>query len=115
MQEVQPDATSFMLFGKKQVDELRWVTMPHPGKFKVHLLSLPSANWQLIGITPLTEEQAGMVMESIDFQMDTYFKDYLSKESGPFGMYTATESFTSLLTANNIGTTKRWVVLFSQD
>ena len=81
-------------------------------------VELPPANWQLIGVTPLTEEQAGMVVEyseMAELGIDDHAGGYVDYVKGYWGLNTATESFTSLLTANNIDQSKRWVVLFTND
>lgn len=92
--------------------------------------SIPPGNWQLLGITPLIEEQAARVVERIHVEIapnpandmggsyDYAYVDYERRGDyagwgGDAGAYRkAIESFHSLLTDNGVDVSKRWAVLF---
>ncbi len=78
---------------------------------------LPPGSWHLVGITPLTEEQAGEVVECVGFEPyighgGTYiYKNY--KESNK-GCWTSIESMETMMLANNIDKNKRYAFLISR-
>lgn len=63
------------------------------------IIWVPWGSWELIGTTPLTEEQAGMVVELSDGCKMSY-RRYGEEPWRVTG--SSTESFASLLTAHNI-------------
>lgn len=62
---------------------------------------LPSGNWQILGrANEITEEQAKEIVKCTG---KTIYKDYANSYMGlSMSVFTALESFQSLLTANNI-------------
>lgn len=74
---------------------------------------LPAGQWEIVGITPLTEEQAGEVVEYMTVQ-DNWGPDtllYLNYPENNYVCKTALQSFASLQTAHGVDVSKRWLVL----
>lgn len=120
--EVPEGTGGIDLYGNVLADELRYNTMPHPGRFNQFRVAIPSADWSIIASNSkqITEEQAkGLVREYIDVHEnghthDVYFKDYEDVQQiieDSFSKLTALESFRSLIKSKNGDPDKRYVVL----
>ncbi|NDV46275.1 hypothetical protein D0T49_04380 [Paludibacter sp. 221] len=63
---------------------------------------------EIVGITPLSEEQWAGIVESITVDNRVFYKDYLTNEALDY-LPTATQSGESLL--NSLGITGKYVII----
>lgn len=109
--EIPEDAANVVLWGGRQVDEIHFITMPKPGKFKQHSLSIPLGDYNLLGTSDqLTEHQAGKIIvtewESAT-TMTELAKNYLTGKMEYD--WSCVKSFQSLLKSK--GLTRRYAIL----
>jgi hypothetical protein len=67
--EVVQGGFNFQLFGGVQADQIRYSSMPSPGKFRNHEISIPPGEWQIAG-KDLNLDQIYEVIKGTKFTMN---------------------------------------------
>lgn len=112
--KVNGSGFNYTLFGGWSIDQIRYTTMPSPGRFKQYVVNIPPGMWSILSLAKdLREEQWGGIVEwytdshdsSYDpmYNVTTYFdvfKDYVTGDEGELA--TATQSGHSLLVSKNL-------------
>jgi hypothetical protein len=93
--EIERDAIRFITTGKSKFDNMK-----SPSMWKTTGVPLPPGNWEFIATTAtLTEAQARELVEGSEpYKRIWIYKDYLNGKA----LYSALESFASLLAANGL-------------